>query len=155
MNNQSKDLGLAPVCPNCSAPLPIRGRGGVGCAYCGTVLVHGRPEALPPRPSRPARPARRHKAITVPKRPRTSRVLLAVALFLLLAGACPVLTGTLRKWPARLASLVRPGESSKQVTVPAGVDWHATGLRIRPGQTVTVAYVGGTWSVWGGPRPVP
>jgi hypothetical protein len=38
------------------------------------------------------------------------------------------------------------------MTVPAQEDWHSSGLRVRPGQTVTVVYLGGTWSVWGGPK---
>jgi hypothetical protein len=157
MNNRIRDRGRLSVCPNCNAPLPPNERNEVVCAYCGTALVHRGPAVAPPRLSRPEKLARRHKAIAVPRpgvpsRARISRALVGIGLILFLVGACPVLLSAPRGWPAQLAGLVRLGRSGKEMTVPSQKEWHASGLCVRPGQTVTVVYLGGTWSVWGGAK---
>ncbi len=60
-----------------------------------------------------------------------------------------VLCSSLSSWSFNVPLL---GQRSKVVTVMASRPWQSAGIRVRPGQVVSITYLDGTWSVLGGSR---
>lgn len=150
-------------CPSCGAPLQAGLADQFFCEYCGAPLPgtsSGRRTAGPPlteaesaglREARPPAPTNLPMPEVVPARSRPCLVY-GTVLLVLVVLACAVVWISLPALSSRVGNLLESRGRQETVTVSAGEGWQSTGLRFRPGQRVTIAFLGGTWSVWGGPK---